>query len=204
MVAEGAFGFAGRTDAWEVGWQTEISDDWLEILPVPVNLTRPLEVANLAALIGWGGYGFVVLDTLARCMVGADENSARDCGIVVDAMTRLLGQTPGGRGVVLGVHHAGKDGKTLRGSSAFEAGADTVYSATRDGAEIVLDREKRKDGPQLDIRRLRLEPVEGTTSVILGISRGGTNSGRGDTLLSHFRSHFAARGAYATQLLESS
>ena len=89
-------------------------------------------MANLAALIVWGGYSFVILDTLARCMVGADENSAKDCGVVVDAMTRLLGRTPGGRGVILGVHHAGKDGKTLRGSSAFEGAADTVYFTSRD------------------------------------------------------------------------
>jgi hypothetical protein len=59
----------------------------------------------------WGGHDFIILDTLARCMVGADEDSAKDCGIVVDALTRLLSHTPGGRGVALGVHHAGKDGK---------------------------------------------------------------------------------------------
>lgn len=111
VAAEGAFGFKGRIDAWESGWHTKIGDGDLHILPVPVNLTRPLDVANLAALIGWGGYSFVVLDTLARCMVGADENSAKDCGIVIDAMIRLLSHTPGGRGVLLGVHHAGKDGK---------------------------------------------------------------------------------------------
>jgi hypothetical protein len=105
---------------------------------------------------------------------------------------------------VLGVHHTGKDGKTFRGSSAFEAGADTVYSVTLDGAVIILDREKRKDGPKTDIHRLKLEPVEGTESVIIGVSRGETESGRGDKLLSHFRSHFGDRGAYSTQLLESS
>jgi hypothetical protein len=79
-----------------------------------------------------------------------------------------------------------------------------VYSVTRDGAVIVLDREKRKDGPQVDIHRLKLEPVEGTESVIVEVSRGGTNPDRGDRLKSHFKSHFGDRGAYATQLLESS
>jgi hypothetical protein len=132
VAAEGAFGFKGRIDAWETGWDKVIADGELDILPHPVNLTRALEVANLTALIGWGGYGFVVLDTLARCMVGADENSARDIGTVVDHLYRLLDSTPQRRGVILGVHHTGKDGRTLRGSSAFEGGVDTVYSVTRD------------------------------------------------------------------------
>jgi AAA domain len=203
-VAEGAFGFNGRLDAWEQGWRTEVQDGTFETLPQPVNLTNPLDVLNLGALIDWGGFGFVVIDTLARCMVGADENSAKDCGIVVDALHRLRQRTPGGRGVVTAVHHTGKDGKTFRGSSAFEAGADTVYSVTPDGAVIILDREKRKDGPQLDVHRLKLEPVEGTESMVVGVSRGETNSGRGDKLLSHFQSHFGDRGAYATQLLQAS
>ena len=73
-------------------------------------------------------------------MVGADENSARDCGLVVDALTRLRKATPDGRGCVLGVHHTGKDAKTFRGSSAFEAGAgaDTVYSTTEGGGTITV------------------------------------------------------------------
>jgi hypothetical protein len=202
VAAEGAHGLKGRTDAWETGWHTTIPDGALDILPQPVNLTRPIDVANLAALISWGGYGFVVIDTLARCMVGADENSAKDCGEVVDALHRLRQQTPGGRGVVLGVHHTGKDGKTFRGSSVFEAGADTVYSTTRDGATIILDREKRKDGPQVDMHRLKLEPVDATGSGIISVSRGVEPNDRAETLLSHFRSHFGDRGAYTTQLLE--
>ncbi len=204
IAAEGAFGLKGRMNAWEQGWHNTIHDGALDTLPRPVNLTNAAEVRNLAALIDWSGYSFVVVDTLARCMVGADENSAQDCGIVVDALTRLREHTPDGRGVVLGVHHSGKDGKTFRGSSVFEAGADTVYSTTLDGAAVILDREKRKDGPQLDVHRLKLEPVEGTESMIIEVSRGETNAGRGDKLLSQFRSHFGDRGAYATQLMEVS
>jgi hypothetical protein len=170
VVGEGAFGFKGRVDAWEIGWDRTISDEWLSIYPHPVNLTNASDIDNLRALIEWGGYSFVILDTLARCMVGADENSARDGGIVVDAMTKLLESTPGGRGVVLGVHHAGKDGKTLRGTSAFEAAADTVYFTQRDDELdlLELNREKRKDGPEHDHHLFSLKPVPGTKSAILG------------------------------------
>lgn len=204
VAAEGAYGLKGRVHAWEQAWHTRICDGTLDILPKPVNLTQPLQASNLAALIDWNGYGLVIIDTLSRCMVGADENSAKDCGVVVDALTRLREQTPGGRGVVTGVHHTGKDGKTFRGSSAFEAGADTVYSVTLDEAVVVLDREKRKDGPQLDVHRLRLDPVEGTESAVMGVARGETNTDRGAVLLSQFKSHFDVTGASATKLQEVS
>jgi hypothetical protein len=202
VAGEGAYGLKSRVHAWEVGWQTEIPDGTLDILPRPVNLTHFGEIANLAALLDWNGYGLVVVDTLARCMVGADENSAQDCGRVVDTLTRLREHTPHGRGVVVGIHHTGKDGKTFRGSSVFEAGADSLYAANLDGAVIVLDRQKRKDGPRVDVHRLKLDPIEGTGSVVIGVSRGDSNAASTDVLLSHFNYHFAGSGASASQLLK--
>jgi hypothetical protein len=133
-------------------------------------------------------------------MVGAEENSAKDCGIVIDAMTRLREHTPNGRGVILGVHHTGKDGKTLRGSSSFEAGADIVYSVAKDGAAIILDREKRKDGPQPDRHELKLDPIPGTHSATISVHRGGGQTDRGERLLSIFVHHFAQTGASKAEL----
>jgi hypothetical protein len=206
VAAEGAFGLKARLEAWESVWQRTIRDDTFDVLPRPVNLTHYGDVNGLAALVEWKGYGLVVIDTLARCMVGADENSARDCGVVVDALTRLRERTPGGRGVVLGVHHSGKDGRTFRGSSAFEAGADTVYSVSRDAenGSIILSREKRKDGPQQDIHSLKLDPISGTGSVTIAASHPLRHEHRSDALLSHFASHFADTGATATALRDTS
>lgn len=206
VAAEGAFGLKGRVDAWECGWRVPLADGELDILPRPVNLTKFGELGALTTLIQENRYGLVVLDTLARCMVGADENSARDCGLVVDALTIIRENTLDGRGVVLGVHHTGKDGRTLRGSSAFEAGADTVYLTTRDaedGGAIVVNREKRKDGPVLDVHRLRLDPIEGTASCVLALSHPMRTEHRSDALLSHFKSHFAHTGATGTQLRDT-
>jgi hypothetical protein len=203
VVGEGAFGFKGRLDAWETGWDTTIGDEWLHILPIPVNLTNTAAVANLLALIAWGGYSFIILDTLARCMVGADENSAKDCGIVVDALTRILAHTPDGRGVVLGVHHAGKDGKTLRGSSAFEGGADTVYFTSRDEAVITLDREKRKDGPETDRHQLKLGQIDGTGSCVVDSHTGAANTSRAKELIRTYDACFSATGCTSTALREA-
>lgn len=205
VAAEGAFGLKGRMSAWETGWQQIVAaEDTFDVLPQPVNLTNFGQVAELCALIDQNGYGLIVVDTLARCMVGADENSAKDCGQVVDALTRLRQATPDGRGVVLGVHHTGKDGKTFRGSSVFEAGADTVYSVTPDGGLIVLDREKRKDGPQHDRHELRIDPIPGTGSAAISAGnlskRGVDKSDRAATLLSVFVQNFGESGATKAEL----
>jgi hypothetical protein len=200
VAAEGAFGLKGRVDAWETGWQKRIGDDAFDVLPRPVNLTHMGEAAALGDLIEWNGYGLVVIDTLARCMVGADENSAKDCGVVVDGLTRLRERTPDGRGVILGVHHTGKDGKTFRGSSAFEAGVDTVYSVVKDGGVITLDREKRKDGPKSDCHDLKLDLIPGTESGIISVHRQVNKPERAEKLLSTFVQHFGATGASKSEL----
>lgn len=134
-------------------------------------------------------------------MVGADENSAKDCGVVVDSMVRLLGCTPGGgRGCLLGVHHAGKDGRTLRGSSAFEGAADTVYFTSRDGATITLNREKRKDGPEFDRHQFVIDPIVGSNSAVISVHREGGQTDRGKQLLSTFVQNFAQTGASKSEL----
>jgi hypothetical protein len=204
IAAEGAYGFKGRIAAWEVGWQTPVGDAGFGLLPCPVNLTNSFDVDSLAALIDWGGYSFVILDTLARCMVGADENSAKDCGRAVDSMVRLLARTPAGRGVVLGVHHAGKDGKTLRGSSAFESAADTVYFASRDAAVITLEREKRKDGPEYDRHDFALDPIVGTGSATIRLHRSTATTSRAKELSCTYDSCFAATGCTSAALRDVS
>ncbi|MGH3556432.1 AAA family ATPase [Mycobacterium sp.] len=204
VAAEGAYGFKNRVAAWQAGWHTTIGDDDLVILPYPVNLTRRDDVALLIELVQWGRYDLVVLDTLARCMVGADENSAKDCGVVVDVMVRLRRATPDGRGVVLGVHHTGKDGKTFRGSSVFEAGADTVYAVQRDGNTVTLKREKRKDGPEADQHDLKLDLIDGTGSGVMSAVKnphhGGGDTDRADRLMAIYHHHFSATGATKADL----
>lgn len=64
----------------------------------------------------------IVIDTLARCIAGAEENSARDMGRVVAALSLIQRAFPSAATVV--IHHTGKTGTTARGSSALVAGAD--------------------------------------------------------------------------------
>lgn len=85
----------------------------------------------------------LMLDTFHNATAGADENSAKDAGIVQASM-RWLRDTLGCT-IVL-IHHAGKSGATERGSSAIRASADTVLRATKVGNGYTLACEKLKDG----------------------------------------------------------
>jgi hypothetical protein len=144
------------------------------------------------------GYGTVRRELSGEPFGSPDE--ATDCGKVIDAMVRLLARTPGGRGVVLGVHHAGKDGKTLRGSSAFEGAADTVYFAGRDGGVITLEREKRKDGPEYDRHCLRLNVMPGTGSCFVDLGQPLGLTGKTADLSSTYSQYFDGTGCTPTQL----
>lgn len=202
IAAEGALGVSQRVSAWEAAWRTEVPSGRLDVLPCPVNLSRVDEVAELVDLVRAGGYALVVVDTLARCAVGADENSARDMGLIVDAVYRVLEATPSGRGVVALVHHAGKGG-AVRGSSALEAGVDTVYRVEKDGADVTVERTKRKDGPEEDRHELRLTPTPGTDSATLGVHHRVDMTQSQTRLMSAYMSSFSATGARKSDLRDA-
>lgn len=194
VASEGAYGLHARVSAWEYAWQRQIADDDLLVFPEPVNLGERHAVAELCAAAD--GRDLVVIDTLARCLVGADENSAKDMGIAVDALYRLRDATHGG--TVLVVHHTGKDRETTRGSSALEAGVDTVYTTATDGAHIRLKRTKRKDGPADDTLSLKIKPV--LDSCVLVSTQRVDKRPTADALLSIFLSTFSETGASKAEL----
>jgi len=85
-----------------------------------------------------------VLDTLARSIPGADENSARDLGFFIanaDAIAREL------EVVVIVVHHAGKSvERGMRGSSALHGAADAEWEVSAGDAGRLVKVVKMKDG----------------------------------------------------------
>src|SRR5258708_6219765 len=83
------------------------------LLKRPVNLLDTDEVSSFIAYVqAVGGVRLVVLDTLNRCMPGADENSNAVMGAAVTGAERIADDT--GAHVLL-MHHTGKNGVTARG-----------------------------------------------------------------------------------------
>lgn len=166
VIGEGAYGINNRLKAWELENRVTIPDDSFHLYDRALQIaTKKADREDLVLHLMGNDYALVVIDTLAKSNVGADENSAKDMGEFVDAVEEIKRAMQESAGTVLLIHHTGKDKSTVRGSSALEAGVDTVYSTEGDASRIVLKRTKRKDGPCHD--QLQLALVEKGKSVVV-------------------------------------
>lgn len=97
------------------------------------------------------------IDTLARAMPGADENSAADMGALVAAADALRTETGA---TVAFVHHAGKDpAKGARGSSALRAATDTEVLIEGQSGQRTATATKQRDLEHGEPMAFELVPV---------------------------------------------
>lgn len=92
----------------------------------------------------------IVLDTTAKCMAGLNENDAGDAGKFIrfaDSLVEAFDCT------VIAIHHTGKDdSRGARGSSAFQAGFDTVLEVITDKKTkaVAVHVRKHKDAEEAE------------------------------------------------------
>ncbi len=103
----------------------------------------------------------IVLDTLSRCLVGADENGQRDMTRVVDSLDAIRKATGA---TVLLVHHTRKAGDTERGSTVLRGAVDLMMGLVKAKGHIALSVAKVNDFSPFGELRLRLE-AEGSSCV---------------------------------------
>ncbi len=110
----------------------------------------------------------IIIDTLARCFVGGEENSAKDIGLFIHGVETVKRETGA---TVLVIHHTGKNESSgARGSSALMGAADTMISCGGDMGLLGLKCEKQKDAEPFRDISLALRSVElenGKTSCVL-------------------------------------
>lgn len=165
VAAEGLAGQPARVAAWKRrhGYDSLVG---VHFFTEPVNLLDAGAVGKFLAAVRQSGQqpNLIVFDTLARCAVGGDENSAKDMGVLVDNVRRIQRATGA---CVLLLHHTGKQGDSERGSTALRGGMDTMLCVKADedgGLSLLCD--KQKDGRVIDPIRLRLDP-EGESCVVV-------------------------------------
>ncbi|MGH8792627.1 MAG: AAA family ATPase, partial [Stackebrandtia sp.] len=156
LVAEGLWGVRDRVRAWEAANNRAMTG--VQFLPVAVQASQPAPWAALVELVADLAPALVVLDTQARITVGAEENSAKDMGIFVEAVERLR---KAGGCCVLTVHHTGRSG-TLRGSTALEGAATTIIATAKEDDLVTMECHKQKDAPPFEPVELRLTPHAGS------------------------------------------
>jgi hypothetical protein len=157
IVAEGAAGFLNRLKAY-VNTHAG-SFPGLNIIADAPNLLGEQDSAALAKEIeASGGADLIVIDTLAACSPGADENAAKDMGKVIDHCKQLHKAT---RATVLLIHHSGKDeSKGARGWSGLRAAADAEIEVSRNADHRIATVTKMKDGEDGAKFAFKLVPIE--------------------------------------------
>lgn len=154
IAAEGAVAFHKRVKGWcDVHLEGEDIPNLQTIGSAP-DLTDNGQVSEVievilakAELLGVP-VRMVVIDTLARCFGGNDENSASDMGAFIVSCDRIKEAT--GATVVV-VHHSGKNEiNGARGSSALRAACDFEYCIKRNdvGNSYTMTCTKSKDSEE--------------------------------------------------------
>ncbi|MFA7265760.1 MAG: bifunctional DNA primase/polymerase [Candidatus Nanopelagicales bacterium] len=157
IAGEGASGVWARLDAWAAYQKLHHLPDGFMTLPIPINLMTSAIVEALAEVAVSVNAKFIILDTLARMAVGADENSAKDMGLLVDQADYIKRQTGA---CVIPVHHAGKDvERGMRGSTALYGAADTVIACSAAEDEVRLEVVKQKNHAAGIVMTFRPEPI---------------------------------------------
>lgn len=123
IAGEGLHGYASR---WEVlKAHLDIPDsEYFNFYCEPVQIIDEDSRGEFFAQIDEQGArpALIVIDTLARCAIGLEENSNKEMGQFVGAIDAIRLQYDCG---VLVVHHTGKDG-SVRGASALIAACDSA------------------------------------------------------------------------------
>jgi len=123
-----------------------------------VNMFDPaIDIKPLIASIRKrGDVGLIIIDTLARTMIGGNENSTQDMSRLVANGDKLRDEFDA---AVLWIHHTGKnEAAGARGSSALVAATDTEIEI----ADYTFRSTKMRDREPVDFR-FQLKPVEAVT-----------------------------------------
>jgi hypothetical protein len=158
IAGEGVGGLGKRVKAWKSTHGLGTSGHF-HMLPLAVNMRDQAEVEKLIRSIDrldrkWTA---VYIDTLARAMLGADENSSTESGLVISAADAIRNHV---QCAVVFVHHSGKAAERgARGSSAILGAVDTSVVVSKDESYITMRVEKQKDAePMADIT-LEMTPI---------------------------------------------
>jgi hypothetical protein len=145
ICAEGAFTMKDRVTAWLTRHHMNGNEPQnFDVLQVPVQIADDDTLRDFISDIADLAPELVIIDTLARCNAGRDENAVEAMSKVVNAM----GEIRAAFGChVAAIHHNNKSG-TARGSSSLPSDTDTHITLKKQSKFSVLfhcDKQKFRD-----------------------------------------------------------
>lgn len=163
LAAEGADGLRIRVPAWRSHRGIAEPLEHVRYLATGANLLDPAHVAELRELLAKlpEPPRLIVVDTMARTLLGGDENSAKDVGTFIAVVDQLRQ----GRAALV-VHHSGHDrDHRERGSSALRGAADLSARVEKDGRQLKLSCEALKDAAEWKRVDMWLTSVAGSCAI---------------------------------------
>lgn len=162
VVGEGTYGVAKRVRAWMKHNAVEHINTAFFTLTAP-QMLKADDVTELITTLRPHTPALIILDTLAQCFIGGDENAAKEMGQFVEGCRQLQRDT--GASVLL-VHHTGKGGSlpnvkpTERGSSALRGAADVMIRLESKKGIVIVSNDKQKDEEEFNSVAFRIEQVD--------------------------------------------
>jgi AAA domain len=192
LLGEGSRGLPKRADAWQIvnlGQREDLEGALGFIVDEMPQLWKGDASAVLAS--NPGTFALIVVDTLARAMVGGNENLQQDMGLLVGGCDDL--RKGAGGACVLILHHLNVGGRT-RGSTSLPGAISTRLRLERQAATRVVTlqvQKQREDEPERPValvaRTVELGTVDdhgrAETSLVLEPERSSENPDGPD----HFR-----------------
>jgi len=158
IVLEGSGGLTKRFQAWESHFNETIPDT-VNVYIDTFSLMTSNDVSQLVEELNKKGQnsGLIVIDTLNQASPGADENSSKDMGLIIQNAQRLAKEN---NSHVMLVHHTGKDAsKGLRGHSSLIAALDVAIEVRRDGSGRSWSISKSKDDTDGGVHHFELKKI---------------------------------------------
>lgn len=167
VAAEGTKGIGRRFKAWRQHRGQSVTDDAFVVSLGAVRILEAGDVERFIAELREASItpSLIVLDTLAQCLIGGDENNGEAIGRAIDNANHIRRETGA---AVLFVHHTGKDvTKGARGHSSLYAAMDTVVAVSRVDPEakptetpVKVACDKQKDAEAFAPVYFKLQSVE--------------------------------------------
>ena len=156
VAAEGSSGLFKRVAAWCKHTGQEPGN--IHFICQEISLLDIAHTRQLITAITPLKPAFIVFDTLARCIPGGDENTARDMGLAVRHSALIQRELDC---AVAWIHHSNRADKGERGSGATRGAADAMMELTSPGDGIIkLTCSKMKDDEPWPTEELQFHKID--------------------------------------------
>lgn len=170
VAAEGASGLKARLEAWEAAHNggTPIPDDMFVVIGGPVKLLSAADMMAMDELCKVVQPKMIVWDTLHRVAPGIEENSSKEAGQAIDALSDMRERYDCTQ---LVDHHTGHGGQRARGSSSWEDDFDGSWVIKLGG-----DGEDRSPTNQRTMEHRKVKDGELSPKIPIGLVSAGDSA----------------------------